>query len=267
MRALPRVASRGLHHATRFGTREWTKNDGRLATQHTRHHESEVIFLMPIGARGRALLVILACMLSMALCFSRSALAASWASIGVKAGVSIADQTIELGSDEIATSPRVGASVAGFLERPLSGHWGLLAEIHYLQRGMRIEVIETTPTGEEISSSWLSNRVDYLTVPLLIKYVVVRGPVRPYVAAGPRLDIRLGSSCDQFRSMPTGWCDVYDDLQSVEVGTDFVVGMDTRWLLVEGRYNHSFIDSLDREHFSLRNRSFEIVIGRRLLDL
>jgi hypothetical protein len=182
---------------------------------------------------------------------------------GLKVGVSAADQNVTLASFDEPTRSRIGISLAVYLERECSRHVDLLAELHYVQRGMKDHSFQTTPTGQECSG-WLSNRLDYLCVPVLLKYAVGSWEVCPFVALGPRLDIRLGSRCQSSACGETLWGEIYDEFNRLDLGADAVVGLETAWFSIEGRYNYSLGPSFEEGDSRVRNVSFEILLGRKL---
>ena len=177
---------------------------------------------------------------------------------GVKAGICIADQEFE--SDIFGTLPtdrRIGVDIGGYIEWPWRRYSKILLELHYVQRGMKEEWLETTPQGTGLRTVKFNNRVDYLSVPILVKVGVPSGSYRPFLALGPRIDVLL------YSDSPI-WQEVYDDLEKVDVGADVAVGLDTRWISIETRYNYSLASTIGWARLSVTNKSFEVLLGRRI---
>jgi hypothetical protein len=227
-------------------------------------HEDEVISMVFLRVNAQLLPVIVVCMLVMIAGMPNPAGVAAGVTAGVKIGVCVANQRVAFESDDYPTRSREGITLGGYVELPLRRGLHVLAEFEYVQKGMRDQWFEITPGGEEIRGPWLDNRVDYLSIPVLIKYVVPVGDFRPFVSAGPRVDIRIGSRCQPDPFGPIVWDYIYDDLERIDFGADAALGIDTPWLSLEGRYNYAFQPSFRSGFITVRNRSYQVLVGRRI---
>jgi len=174
--------------------------------------------------------------------------------LGVKGGVVAATETFDFNID-ITTAPlpnievsslvkyRWGLDLAGFVEFFDHSPVSLLTELHYVQKGY-----VTTLGGIDYSS-----RVDYLSVPLLAKLQLMNGTAIPYACAGPRFDFLL----EKQQSL---------DYSSTDVGLSLGAGLQvlffsTPQLLIEGRFSPSFTDAFHNPNLTVKNESFEILVG------
>jgi opacity protein-like surface antigen len=126
-------------------------------------------------------------------------------SYGIKAGPVLAGQhwdyapSSPLAGLDIADQMRWGIDVGCFVEWFDHPTLSLLTEVHYVQRGFRDEYAVTSPTSPEIiGTEVLTPRLDYLSMPLLLKARLDYASVSPYVLAGPRFDILLNKNPDNF---------------------------------------------------------------------
>jgi hypothetical protein len=140
----------------------------------------------------------------------------------------------------------------------------LVAEVQYTQKGMSFSLPVTTEsqpfgTGQFMT---LSPRVDYLSFPLLAKLRLLFPILTPYIIAGPRADLLVYKKGDGFDA-------VIDEFKSTDVGATVGVGVEVNTplpvgLLAEVRYNASLTDSFKNEFLTVRNRSFDFLVGLRL---
>lgn len=186
-------------------------------------------------------------------------------SYGIKLGAVSANQTWDYTSaPDLTTSYRwgiTGGVYLEFLDIPLLS---LVGEIQYTQKGMTFSAPVTTAlqpngTGQFIS---LSPRVDYLSIPILAKLRLKSPFFTPYLIAGPRVDLLVYKKGD-------GFDPVIDQFKSTDVGGTVGVGSEFNTplaigILAEIRYNASFRDSFKNEFLSVRNHSFDFLLGLRL---
>jgi hypothetical protein len=104
--------------------------------------------------------------------------------------------------------------------------------------------------------------VDYLSVPVLAKVRLSFPAITPYLIAGPRADLLLSKKGDGFDA-------VIDKFKSTDVGGTFGLGVELHTLLPVGllaeiRYNPSFRDAFKNEFLSVRNHSFDFLVGLQL---
>jgi hypothetical protein len=186
-------------------------------------------------------------------------------SYGFKLGAVSASQTWHYtDTSDLTTGYRWGVTGGVYVEVLDIPLLSFIAEIQYTQKGMTFSVPVTTEsqpngTGQFIT---MSPRVDYLSVPLLAKLRLPSPIITPYLIAGPRVDLLLFKRADGFEA-------VIDKFESTDFGGTIGLGVELHTLLPVGllaelRYNPSFRDSFKDEFLSVRNHSFDFLLGLRL---
>jgi hypothetical protein len=140
----------------------------------------------------------------------------------------------------------------------------LIAELQYTQKGMRYPIEQTSVlqpdgTGQFVT---LSPRVDYISIPLLAKLRFQVPSFTPYLIAGPRADLLVYRRGGGFEA-------IVDEFKSTDAGGTFGLGVEMHSLLPVGllaeiRYNPSFSDVYKNEFLSVRNHSFDFLVGLQL---
>lgn len=181
---------------------------------------------------------------------------------GVKAGVVIAEQDFDYAEDfDFDTKNRAGLDVGVYLEWLDIPFFSLLTEAHYIQKGMVNENPRTDEFGHPMSPVEHSNRVDYLSIPILAKVTFRTGRVRPYFVLGPRIDFLLGYESRILK-------DIYDGFEDTNVGGTIGIGVERKTkllnMLLELRYSPDFTDAFEKDVLKVKNNSFEILIGLEL---
>lgn len=182
---------------------------------------------------------------------------------GLKGGVTKANQHWVF--SEIEYEPdwhdEIGATLGLFAEFADHNYFGLGAEVAFTQKGMQDKQPVTTsspePTGAFIISD---NGLDYLSFNLYGKLQAGRKSVRPYVLAGPRLDVLLNKRVAPF------YDEVYAELKNTVPGFSVGGGLefDTRAgfsVLAEARYNRDFSPSLVLDTLTIKNKSLDVRLG------
>jgi len=197
-------------------------------------------------------------------------------SMGFKAGLAMSNQDfkyqIDLGSDP---DYRLGFQGGAFVETPLTSNISLQANVQYVPCGFKAEFEETTEAFPEGTGRIITvkPRVDYISIPLLIKARQPAGQVTPYLIAGPRVNFQVGIN-------ETFWATTYDFFKKVSFG--FTVGGGTEVqvspkaaLLFEVTYSPDLTNIFDAEKAkstlvgspvtleSVKNRTVSILAGVR----
>jgi hypothetical protein len=184
---------------------------------------------------------------------------------GIKLGAVSGNQTWHYAStSDLTTDYRWGITGGVYLELLDVPLISFVAEIQYTQKGMTSSIPVTTEsqpysTGQFIT---VSPRVDYLSVPLLAKLRLPSHIITPYIIAGPRVDILVSKRGDGFE-------EVVDKFKSTDIGGTFGADIELHTLLpvgllAEPRYNPSFKDAFDNSFLTVRNRSFDFLLGLKL---
>jgi hypothetical protein len=183
-------------------------------------------------------------------------------SLGALAGADVADQA---GEDAFAPHDRIGFIGGATSVFRLSGRWSVQLDALYVQKGGR-ENNDSDPSDPENVF-----HVDYLEIPLLLKFSFSESGTRPAIYVGPSLDFELSCSYDVYpdgESRPAECADTGLQTKPVDFGITFgldvEVPLGSGWLVVDGR-GVVALDSLDDSEASLdyRNRILALMVGYR----
>lgn len=178
---------------------------------------------------------------------------------GVKTGVVIAEQDFDCAEDfDFDTKNRTGSDIGVYLEWLDIPYFGLLTEVHYVQKGMVEENPRKDEFGHPMSPVRHSNRVDYISIPILAKVTLRTGRVRPYFVLGPRVDFLLGYESRILK-------DIYDGFEDTNLGGTIGIGVERKTkslnMLFELRYSPDFSNAYKTDLLKVKNNSFEILFG------
>ncbi len=172
---------------------------------------------------------------------------------GVKAGLISSGQTFSDSHFDRGVDDRRFFQFGVFMDYPISRHFSLVPELRYVPIGLKYVFVITTnpPTFETVKT-----RVDYLSIPLLIKARLPMQTLTPYFIAGPRVDFQLGGTEEL-----TG--DRYD-----KTTAGMTVGGGVQWILssryavlLEMSYSPDITKVYNSGESTIRNRSLSISCG------
>jgi opacity protein-like surface antigen len=182
---------------------------------------------------------------------------------GVKAALSTAGESYELVAvPGLQTDRRVGLGAAFFLEWFELPLLSVVTQVEYAQRGMKQTVNVTSPAGPDIiGQTTISNRLDYISIPVLLKARIGTPELMPYVLGGVRIDHLLGYHSDMGTFNP-----VYDSFDRTTVGGSVGAGVETDAilslnLLAEVRYNFDFTDAYKTDLLHVSNNALDLWVG------
>ncbi len=184
---------------------------------------------------------------------------------GLKLGAVSATQIWDYKIDvNFPTERSLGIDVGAFIEVLEIPYVSVLVELHYIQKGFSFTSLVTTPaqpmgTGEYITKK---PRVDYLSIPLFAKLRFDIASLYPYVIVGPRWDFLIAK-------VPEGTQNVLDNFKSTDFGVSIGGGIEVSLpvvsaALVEFRYSPSFNEAFSNMNLSVKNQSFELLLGVRM---
>lgn len=177
----------------------------------------------------------------------------------------------------IKSKSRAGFQVGGYLMLPLAGGIALQPEVHYMQKGTKLEVKVADPS-DPLEGDF-DIKLGYVEIPVLLRADLGSGGLHPFIVAGPSFAIRtscvLGVETEGFKSETK--CDdgdggsESDPFKKTDVGGIVGVGLTTslvgRSLSAQFRYGRGFTslakntdDELDT-NAKPRNSGFSIVFG------
>jgi opacity protein-like surface antigen len=183
---------------------------------------------------------------------------------GLKLGSTISNQSWEYDQSVGASfdpDNRTGLNIgvfAEFLDIPLLS---VVAEVNYVQKGMKDEVAITTAESPYPESfiTW-DTRIDYLNLTALAKLRLNYGVLSPYLVLGPKIDFEL----NQDRSIDGGSI-VEDEFNTSRFGLKVGIGTEVNLLpitfLVEILYDVDFDELYKNENLKVSSNSFDIRVG------
>ena len=185
---------------------------------------------------------------------------------GLKFAFTSASQTFEYANPPFpgfgpSKVRRAGFNVGFFVEWFNIPFLSVLSQIEYTQRGVGEEYYITEDGPVPVGTRTDFRRVDYLSIPILLKFNVPLGVVTPYLIAGPRADFLLGYQDNQ-----TAFNSLYKNFKKSLIGGSIGLGLESGNFLpidlsAEFRYNADFSNSFDNEYLRVRNNAFDVWLG------
>lgn len=184
--------------------------------------------------------------------------------IGVKAGLNISSLAFD--ENEMNSSSRTGFTAGVMVEIPLAKNFSLQPELLYSQQGGKTSFFDSEVTNSNYKGTL---ELNYLNIPLMLKYYVVKGLS---VQAGPQIGILLKAN-NKYEDNFLG----YENHESFNL-KDYSTGIDTSVNFGLGyqfkdkfytdlRYNISYSNVFkdgDANYFinqDMKNRVFQISLG------
>ena len=193
--------------------------------------------------------------------------------LGVKIGLAFAKQNYSYSDPALKfdNSYRKGISAGLFIEQPLIPSLAVRAEGMFVQKGFKVNVLQTDLNGTPIPRTTdLQYRIDYFTLDLLGK---ASFPSGTYLLAGPRLDIKLNTNESAPSLLPT---ELEDKFSKTMFGWTLGVGQSLALtpkigLFVEGQlyldqgklYDKSKNGIASGSLETIKNKSFALFAGVR----
>ena len=200
---------------------------------------------------------------------------AGLSNVGLKGGVSVANQTIEYWDDQNQEfDSRSGVTASVFTDLCITSHLALSPTIGYTQKGS--QDADTVTGVFAYERDW---RLDYLSVQAMLKAGVEPiGHINIYILAGPRLDFLLESNWDYKIDLSDGGFapdDPHTDhLKSPVVGAVLGLGLEIplfsrNSLVVETVYDFDLTAARESDPQpvkitstrSIKNRSIGLLVG------
>jgi hypothetical protein len=184
---------------------------------------------------------------------------------GLKLGAVAANQTWDYSIyHHLPTINRWGVDVGVYMEWLNMAILSLSTELHFAERGMREQLVESTPAYPEGTGRRMTfdNELDYLSLPILVKARYELEPLEAYILAGPRIDVKLSSR--------QSWNTVYDRFRDVSYGATLGVGLSFQNIItgkdfgVEYRFSPSFGSEYSIPGLEVTGKSMEFFITLEL---
>lgn len=159
---------------------------------------------------------------------------------------------------------KLGLDFGVFAESKKFKNFQLVAEVHYIQKGIIDAYIIFDPvTYEILDMTELKHRLDYISIPVLLKLSKEYDIILPYLMFGPRFDYLFSYRSDIYGVL-------FDEVNNFVLGGDFVLGTEMKISeeitgIFELRYN--FDITLSENIFNSKNEAFQVLIGFKFSDL
>ncbi|GEM_PF-2019181 len=206
-------------------------------------------------------------------------------SYGVKAGANWSTANIAFTEQasppnwEIGTIRRPGFNAAIFVEGLNFSAFSLVVQAEYAKRGFdekRAVFAETEVPGvgriyAAIGGLYATTILNYVSIPVLIKWQSPIKTMKPYLLFGPKLGFLVNRKVGHFRKEPEayfiereeGYAERFADralggTAGLGVATNKVLSMP---LSLEARYNFAFERDLDEKLLRAKNNAFDVWLG------
>lgn len=201
-----------------------------------------------------------------------SANAQLYKGFGVKAGTTIANQTVTVNDKRIDdTTYKFGFTAGIFKELQIIQNLKAQIGINYARKGSLLEVIETDEFGNYIGKGYVHENFDFITAELYAKYNFLKSRINPYILAGLRLDFYL-SQHNFYRRSDGTESEVSNGIPVTNnklFGASLGAGVEYQAsklfsLFLEGTYNPDFTYITNESTYGevkIRGRSFDIRTG------
>ena len=175
---------------------------------------------------------------------------------GVKVGLNFANFSWDIPDESFETVSAIKFGVGGILLYPLSELLHIQAELMYLQKGAKLDVLERF----KVDSKW---KFAYLSVPVLGRYNLGSGDASTYIVAGPEFGYLLSAEVETLE----GSEDVKDEFKSIEfgigVGAGVSMNMGSTPMFGEVRYSMglSDLDDSSDDDSSVKSMGIQLFVG------
>lgn len=188
---------------------------------------------------------------------------------GLKAALTTASQSFEHSSGiyliglEGKSLRRTGFNIAFFIEWIDSSFFSIISQIEYTQRGRgwgpELIILDPGPIFKRDQNEYF--RLDYISIPILIKIPIPISKYKPFFILGPRFDYFLGYASDDNNLYVD---DIYNGFKKIIYGGSFGIGFDFEFIMpltIEFRRNIDFIDSYKNNFLNIKNDSYDLWLG------
>ncbi|NUO79802.1 outer membrane beta-barrel protein [candidate division KSB1 bacterium] len=202
---------------------------------------------------------------------------------GVKIGVNSSNTRItytraDLQDLKIGTGRRTGINIAGYAEWLTTPVFSIVTQVEYAQRGFSEEAVITLPDNPEpVATAEANSRLDYVSLPVLVKLRLPHANAGPYLILGPRMDFLVNRVAGEFDFSPyvnqlgslvkesatSGWVDFFADRYlGGTAGVGFASARLAGMLVqLEMRYNFDVADNAEIDLFEAKNRALDLWLG------
>ena len=190
-------------------------------------------------------------------------------SFGIKAGISVADQTYQFEPIDykMETEVVVGPTFSLFLEAFRGDHFSLQLDLSYFLKGSKTRTQSVTVdhlnndrivvNKGELSTS----RFSYLSIAPMARYRLGKGNFQPYFLLGPRVDFLLKYESDSEYPLENQ----NKVIPGLTLGTGLEYGLDQMGLFAEIQYQGDIIPVTGQDPLLVNNHLLSFTLGIRWL--
>ncbi len=152
--------------------------------------------------------------------------------VGIRVGTTLGGQSSGTTTDGTTSGLKFGILGGAQVEHWFSDNWGIGLSVLYNQKGasetysegsINHRFTDTTRNIDTICSGTDDFTLNYLEIPIHLKYALGYGDVMPYVFVGPSFGLLLSGS-DKTTGLISAIGDVKPFLQSLDISIDFGAG-------------------------------------------
>ena len=193
------------------------------------------------------------------------------ATIGLKGGLNFANMTLKTTVTDIPEFKNNTGLTGGIFVNFKLGPVSIQPEVLYSRRGLSYSEVQ----DETVDVTGLM-LVDYVEVPVLVKYSFLGGPAKPFLYAGPSFSYLLkGRQGFRVEYLATDepdvsyYYDATDSFKKTELAGVFGAGVDIKLpkviLSLEGRYHLGLSnvasDEFEGDTSSFKHKGFSVLVG------
>jgi len=181
---------------------------------------------------------------------------------GLKLALTSSDDQYENSfAPNLETKRRIGFNVGGFIEWLDVPFFSFITQLEYDQKGAGQVFNRRDEYNNDLGDITQYGKLDYVSIPLLVKLRYPAGIFTPYIVGGPRFDFLVG-----FQSDKNLFNTLYRQLKKNSIGGSVGIGVETESILpttflAELRYNFDFQDSFKNAFVHTRNDSYDLWLG------
>jgi hypothetical protein len=188
-------------------------------------------------------------------------------SYGLKAGISVADQTYRLEPIDLKlnTEAVLGPGFSVFMEAFRGNHFSLQVDLSYFLKGSKTSTQSVTVDhlhqdrivvneGEMKTSTF-----SYLSISPLARYRIGRGSLQPYFLLGPRVDILLKYQTDSDYPLE----EQNNVIPGLTFGTGLEYGMNKVGVFAEFQFQGDIMPVTGQDPLLVNNHMFSLTLGIR----
>lgn len=181
---------------------------------------------------------------------------------GFKAGATLASEDWDYKQLNVNFNPdsRWGLNLGVFSEFLNIPYFSVVAELNYVQKGMKIVLPVTTISNPDGTGEYYNydSRIDYLNLSALGKLRFNFDLFTPYIVIGPKVDFEI-NNVNSYGSANEVEENFNDVMYGIKVGGGAEIKLTSFSLLTEIIYDYNFNDLYENEHLIVTASSVDFI--------